>query len=644
MCYFRAILKYAGIIGAIIAGVVLFRWAGMAAEDTKPFHSNEELALFRHFNRALPEETNELFIGSGACVECHGSDPEGIASVIGEGVDINVVDDWRATMMANSAKDPFWRAKVSHEVIVNPQLQEEIETTCTSCHAPMGHFEAMYLGEDHYSISQLENDTVALDGVSCVACHQMAEEGLGDFFSGQLFYDTNRVAYGPFISPLASPMIENSGYTPVYGDHINDAGLCAGCHTLLTETVDLEGNLTGNHFVEQATYHEWLNSVYNDETSCQSCHVPRVDGPVKLAAGYDTEPRSPFGLHYFVGGNTYMVELMGENRDDLGIDATLAQFDSVLARTTRLLQQQTLELDLELLNRDADTAFFQLDLQNLAGHKFPSGYPSRLALVEFVLEDENSDTLFFSGELDSDFRIVGRDPDFEPHHLVIRQEDEVQIYELVMQDVAGNVTTVLERAESPAKDNRIPPIGFTDFHPAYDTTEIVGNASIDLDFNRNGKAQGTGKDVVYYNVPLFGYTGTISARARVLYQPLPPRWMDEMFAESSAEIDYFKQLYNDKDPAPVVIAVDSLLGGPITSLEGIIEVDVSVVAVGGQIQVNSSTQPMESIQLYNLQGKLLYQSTPNSVRAVFRESLSPGIYVLTINVDEQRVIRKVWVP
>lgn len=623
---------------------MLIRWAEMAAEDGVPFHSEQELKLFRDMGRALPDTTNALFIGSGACVDCHGSDPEGLASVIGEGVDINVVDDWRATMMANSAKDPFWRAKVSHEVIVNPQFQEEIETTCTSCHAPMGHFEAMYLGEDHYSISQLENDTVALDGVSCVACHQMSEGGLGDFFSGQLFYDTSRVAYGPFLSPLASPMIENSGYTPVYSDHINDAGLCAGCHTLITETIDLEGNLTGNHFVEQATYHEWLNSVYNDETSCQSCHVPRVDGPVKLAAGYDTEPRSPFGLHYFVGGNTYMVELMGENREDLGIDATLAQFDSVLARTTRLLQQQTLELDLALLSRDADTAFFQLDLQNLAGHKFPSGYPSRLALIEFVVEDDNGDTLFFSGELDSEFRIVGRDPDFEPHHRVIRQEDQVQIYELVMQDVAGNVTTVLELAESPAKDNRIPPIGFTDFHPVYDTTEIIGTASTDLDFNRNGKAQGTGKDVVYYNVPMFGYTESISAKARVLYQSLPPRWMDEMFAESSAEIDYFKQLYNNQDPEAVVIAVDSALGGTITSLDAVLESDVSVTAGRGQIEVNSAMHTIESLQLYNLQGKLLYQSAPNNVRALLSASFNPGIYVLYIKTGGQRVIRKIWVP
>lgn len=619
--------------------MAMFHWMG-TAEGEPNFHSEEELNYLRHWAKSLPESANEYFIGSGACEECHGSDPDGIASVIGEGVDINVVDDWRATMMANSAKDPFWRAKVSHEVIVNPQHQEEIETTCTSCHAPMGHFEAMYLGEDHYGIDEMLLDSVAMDGVSCVACHQMSAEGLGDFFSGQLFYDTNRVAYGPYISPLATPMIENAGYTPVYSEHINDAGLCAGCHTLLTETIDLEGNFTGNHFVEQATYHEWLNSVYNEEVSCQSCHVPRVDGPVQIAAGYDTEPRSPFGLHYFVGGNTYMVELMRDHKEDLGIDATVAQFDSVFARTNRLLQQETLELELSLENRDSDTAFFRLDIQNLAGHKFPSGYPARLALVEFILTDDAGDTLFTSGLVDADQRIIGRDADYEAHYDVIRSEDEVQIYELVMADVEGNVTTVLERAETAAKDNRIPPVGFTNFHSTYDTTRIVGLAEFDENFNTSGKAQGTGKDELHYHVPLHNYSGEFTAHASVLYQPLPPRWMDEMFAESSEEIDYFKGLYNSQSPVPVLIAVDSLTDGAV-SISPVQEwKNVEIYGSRGHIRFESENQPIELVRVFALSGQQLGEWNPNTRSGSIAYPFNPGIYIVEVSSGEFRMVKK----
>ena len=79
----------------------------------------------------LPQGQNELFAASGECVQCHGHDTLGIASTDPKGVDVNVVDSWKASMMANSARDPFWRAKVRHEVILNPELQELIEDKCT---------------------------------------------------------------------------------------------------------------------------------------------------------------------------------------------------------------------------------------------------------------------------------------------------------------------------------------------------------------------------------------------------------------------------------------------------------------------------------------------------------------------------------
>lgn len=631
----------------LLAGVSVFglmHWSGPQAQSKTVFHTDEELALYLKVSRALPEAANDYFIGSGACVECHGSDPAGIASVAGEGQDVNVVDDWRATMMANSAKDPFWRAKVSHEVIVNPHLQNEIETTCTACHAPMGHFEAMFHGDTHYSIAQMLNDSVAMDGVSCVACHQMSADGLGDFFSGQLFYDTNRVAYGPYISPLSSPMIESSGYTPVYSEHINDAGMCAGCHTLLTETVDMSGVLTGGFFVEQATYHEWLNSVYNDDVSCQSCHMPRIDGPVRLAAGYDTEPRSPFALHYFVGGNTYMLELMRDHRADLKIDATAAQFDSVLARTTRLLQQQTLEMALSLTNRTLDTAFFHLNLQNLAGHKFPSGYPSRLAFVEFILETEQGDTLFASGLLDEERRIINRDPTFEPHYDIIREESQVQIYEMVMVDVEGNVTTILQRAQTQAKDNRIPPIGFTTSHITYDTAQIVGAAFNDLNFNRNPKAEGTGADELRYHVSLGGYAGEITASATVYYQALPPRWMDEMFAETSPEIDYFRNLYEGKSPDPILISSATLIDGPSGRPEVDIFESLELYAVDGRIYFDGGRQTIHTLRAYNLSGQMVQQWQPDIPEGWVNHRLTTGIYLVEAVSGDQRTALKLFVP
>lgn len=635
--------NYLLIGGAFLGLIALFSKTAQTADSVSAFHSDTEKLLFRNMLKELPVGENELFMGSGACVSCHGSDPDGLTSVI-QGVDVNVVDDWRATLMANSAKDPFWRAKVSHEVLVNPHLQLEIETTCTSCHAPMGHFAAFHGGATHYTIEMMLNDSVALDGVSCLACHQLSPDGLGDTFSGQLNYDTNKVAYGPYISPLSSPMLAATNYMPVYGTHVSTSELCAGCHTLITQTVDFEGELTGDNFVEQATYHEWLNSVYNDEVSCQSCHVPRIDGPVLLAAGFPfTEERSPYGLHYFVGGNTYMTQLMKDNKSALGIDATVANFDSVLARSTRLLQQQTLDLAIEMQSRDLDTAFYKLHLENKAGHKFPSGYPSRIAFIEFIVTNSSSEVIFSSGLLDDEMRIVDRDVPYEPHYDVIRQQSQVQIYEMVMGDVNGNPTTVLERAKFPLKDNRLVPIGFTDFHPAYDTTLIAGLALEDPNFNKLGKQQGLGSDEVFYNVPLNEYTGDLFAVATVYYQSLPPDWMDEMFAETSPEIDYFKGLYESQSPEPVLIAtVDHT--DMSTAINDVADVQsLQILQRGNLFNLQSSEKVIEVVSVFDSSGRLVERISINAQYADITVRRPSGVYILLIEGNGLREVKKVLI-
>ena len=69
----------------------------------------------------LPNGFNDLFAGSGECALCH----ENITNEQGESISIS--DDWRSSMMANAAKDPFWKAKVSHETLVNPGHAEALD-------------------------------------------------------------------------------------------------------------------------------------------------------------------------------------------------------------------------------------------------------------------------------------------------------------------------------------------------------------------------------------------------------------------------------------------------------------------------------------------------------------------------------------
>ena len=595
----------------------------------------------------LAQGYNGLFAGSGACVQCHGFDTAQIASIDLMGNDINLVDDWRASMMANSAKDPFWRAKVSHETLLHPQHKAEIETKCTACHAPLGHFAAFHNGQTHYSMEELERDSFGLDGVSCLACHQQSTFNLGNEHSGQLHFDTAKVAYGPFPSPLESPMLMATDYKPVFSEHISDAGICAACHTLITQTFDLGGNLIENYFVEQATYHEWLNSSYNtNNISCQSCHLPVLSkGNFILIAGHDTEPRNRFYLHELAGANTFMLDLMKNNKETLGISASDEQFDESIQATINILQNKTLNIKLTAIERTLDTAFFEVRLTNKAGHKFPSGYPSRRAFITFILENTAGDTLFMSGKMNENFEIIGEVLNYEPHYDVIRKEQQTQIYELIPADVEGNFTSVLERAAFPLKDNRLPPEGFTTQHEVYDTTQIVGNASMDNNFNQSELGEGTGRDFVYYHIPMNGNIDALIATAKIYYQALPPKWMEEIFAENTAEIEIFKKMFEATDGTPVLIQEASLMLDMIIDIEVIEQKDWVRVfpSLVHQQNIHINATQIHDLKIYDLQGKLLQKYANRQGMYQISPPISEGILILHFLGKEQQSIKKLIV-
>ncbi|MBL8002695.1 MAG: T9SS type A sorting domain-containing protein [Flavobacteriales bacterium] len=654
-----ALLVRSLVLAGLIGVVALFvSWTGSRVPDAHAFHTDEELASFRGAGGALYAGSNTFFKGSGACSGCHGHDASGFAMTTPGGVDVNVADDWRSSMMANSARDPFWRAKVSHEVQVNPGHQAALEDKCTSCHAPMGRHEKHLLGLGAYSIAEMEQDPLALDGVSCVPCHIQSADSIGLFNSGNMKFDTlGRPLYGPYGGPddplplFGAPMTAFVGYQPLFGEHINDGGLCASCHTLITETADLNGAPTGGTFVEQATYHEWLNSDFNnkehvDGVTCQGCHVPRIDDGVVISANYlFLQPRSPFGLHHFAGANVFMLEMLKDHITDLGLTADAVQFDSTIMRTKRMLKQNSLLLEPSVASRTADTAFIDVKLTNLAGHKFPSGYPARRAWVELVVVDDAGDTLFRSGGWDATNDVIGHDPSWEPHYDVIRDPAEAQIYEMVMADVNGDRTTVLERAASKLKDNRLAPAGFTTGHYTYDTTTVENVPASDIDFNRDGLGvEGSGTDIVHYHVPMGGYTGTITVRARVWYQSAPPRYMTEMFGYSSAAIDTFKTYYLDADNSPVQVKEASVVDVS-TAIDDIAELGVRVYpnpVPDGRLEVLGLSERVLEVEVYDPRGVLVARTGVNGRKQWAVElPRTAGTYLVAFRTKDRTFVERV---
>lgn len=635
----------------VVSCILLFSMIPIRQNVTE-YHSEAEYNFYKtHMMFAPPIDSSIIFPTSGNCDGCHGFDPQGNGMVDSYGNDVNVTDDWQTSMMANSAKDPFWRAKVSHEILVNPNHSLDLQTKCTSCHAPQGHFTAILRGAEHYTIDEMLADTTAMDGVSCAACHIKSAENLGKEFSGEATYDTSRVIYGPYEMPFAPPMTDFVGFKPEFSEHINDAGICASCHTLLTNSVDLAGNYTGEQFVEQATYHEWINSAYDDNgsnpTTCQGCHMPRLEDQIVISANYIfLQGRAPYGLHDLVGSNTTMLKLMKENKEALNIEAQDEHFDETIAKTLVMLQQNSISTDLEMADLDQDSAYFDFKITNRAGHKFPSGYPARRAYVEFVATTDLGDTLFQSGVLQSDYEVAGQTEDTEPHFNTITSEDQVQIYELVLGDVNGDFTTVLERAHVGLKDNRLPPLGFSTNHPSYDTTLIIGNALTDPDFNYENSTEGSGADIIHYHFPLNGYTGLVNISAKVFYQALPPKWMAPMFAENTPEIDSFRVMYENADLSPVLIATETMDSIFVQGVgtKNIVEANWLKVfpnpTSDGWISITKPENvEILSINLYDFTGRLLQQ-----IRNDFTQVQLPSngeLFLIEIETERGRVIRKV---
>ena len=558
----------------------------------------------------LPDGENTLFYGAGACEMCHGEGvlgPNPDANTDPDGNDISPVTTWQSTMMANSSKDPFWQAKVSHEKLENPAIAEDIEATCLKCHAPLGTFNAMHHGVP-YSLDSMQTDPLGLDGVSCLACHAMAPEGLGSVFSANMTYDTNQTVYGQYLDPLTMPMEMSLGLTPTFGAHVSESEACGACHTLITHPVNETGASLDTFYVEQAIYHEWLNSDFAESgESCQDCHLPKMPFDVTISNRPPwLDSRGDYARHDMIGGNALMLRIFAENGDTLGLTASTTDFENTLDKTLQLLENNSLSSSLEIVSTTEDSVTYGFSLENLAGHKLPGGYPSRRLVVEWLVQTPEGDTLFHSGNFNEMYGIDAENEPFEPHYDLIRQEDEVQIYEVVMADYNGNETTVLKYAHHNLKDNRLVPKGFSTGHAAYDTVRIVGDAVDDANFN----LEESGTDKVHLRLPLAEGWEQWVVTGRVFYQTVSPNWLEEMFSFSSDEIDLFRYLYENADLRPVLLT-ESRINGFNQLTEDQITFNIYPNPTSSFFRIAASKR-MHRITIYDLHGHLVLSQNVNN--------------------------------
>ena len=521
-----------------------------------------------------PSFTTPHFSGSGNCVQCH----NGITD--SQGKDVSIVRGWSSTMMANSARDPFWKAKVRSEIARNPHLEGVINDKCSKCHAPMANYEAKKDG----SLATLPlfggildaghpKHDAAMDGVSCTVCHQIPDSSLlGTLkgMSGNFAINTTKTIYGQYGGPgdtpiNPQPMRNNTGYTPTFSAHVSQSKLCASCHNLKTPFVDEAGNVLSttpeSEFPEQMPYSEWEHSDYKNQASCQACHMSRTDG-VKMASRpfSITAKRDNFAMHDFIGANKLMLTIFNNNKTKLGVlsdnfSETIGKTDAMLkaAATVSLYDQPNTPSKLDFILKVASTT----------GHKLPSAYPSRRVFLHVVVKNEQGKIVFESGKLRRDGSIVGVASDnlpdkIEPHYDLITLPGQVQVYEAIMGDNLGTVTYTLLRGAKYLKDNRILPVGF-DKKTAPSDIRVVGSALRDANFVG-------GSDNVRYLISGLP-DGNYSVRAELVYQTLSHGFAKDLFSDTvTPEVVEFKAMYDATPEKATVIDTVQFSGRVSTPL------------------------------------------------------------------------------
>ena len=224
---------------------------------------------------------------------------------------------------------------------------------CATCHTP----KADVFEPGNVMFNQVTS-AAALEGVSCIACHQMdavnanvsALHHLGNssyrFPDGRPFIPTQEFVWGPLDDVSFGGM--KASFAPLFGESL----FCASCH---------EYNRPGTSVPGQTTFSEWLASPYAVPgpgfAGCQDCHMPEADAPGYLVDPIGGPPLRP-------AEQIHRHEMEGATPERLA---------------------ESIQLATEV-SEDSSRLRVRCEVSTQAGHAFPAGVSIRNALL--VIEAE----------------------------------------------------------------------------------------------------------------------------------------------------------------------------------------------------------------------------------------------------------------
>lgn len=234
-----------------------------------------------------------------------------------------VVEEWEQSMHARAhhERDPIYAGV---RAIRLRKEGPELAKACAGCHTPR----------------QVDEDgPVAKRGVTCATCHHLSAVEEGKHGVAALLRPDNALLVGPHDIPHGRSPAHVTGGSPSFMK--DGETLCLACHAEMRSATGVPICTTGPEA-------HALGEGRAD--TCVSCHMPKVKG-IAGNVGTSTEHAS----HAFLGPHRAWY---GGPTESLG---------------------RALEVTATLKPGE-----LKADVENLTGHGFPSGFPSRVAGVAAV--------------------------------------------------------------------------------------------------------------------------------------------------------------------------------------------------------------------------------------------------------------------
>ncbi len=437
--------------------------------------------------------------------------------------------NWKGSMMAQAAHDPIFYACLA----IAEQDAPSSGDLCIRCHSPLS-----WLAGRSQPTSGARIDALGREGLSCDFCHRMVDPiyqaGVSpavdqpilagmlpshvptSYGVGQYVIDPNSRARGPFADALAPHEFVASPF------HTRSE-MCATCHDVSNPVFD---RVTGAAYAPgpldtpadtvdsrklmplERTYSEWRASAFPQGvtlpefagnapggvvSACQDCHMRQVTGAGCNSVSAPVRGNLP--LHDFTGGNAWMG----------GVIASLwpSETDPAAIADARQRAVSTLQkaADVQLsFAPEGDSLLATVRVVNRTGHKLPTGYPEgRRMWLDVVMKDAGGNVLYRSCPYDSTTGVLAPGPLARVYemHLGVSKRSAAAL------GLAAGPTFHFTLNDSVYKDNRIPPLGFT--NAAYDS---FGGTPVDDSQPSPRYPDGQNWDASSYPVPKTAVTVT----------------------------------------------------------------------------------------------------------------------------------------